>query len=60
LRAATSRIFRALSAQRGQAGVAFSRRTDCPPALREAAARLFDLERNGMLPTSAWANWSIS
>lgn len=34
----------------GQRRVHFRAGTDCPPAMREAAARLFDIERNGMLP----------
>jgi len=34
----------------GKRSVYFRAGTDCPPALREAAAGLFDAERNGMLP----------
>src|SRR5882672_5476614 len=34
----------------GKRAVHFRAGTDCPPALREAAAHLFDLERNGVLP----------
>src|SRR5258707_11129615 len=34
----------------GQRSVHFRAGTDCPPALREAAAGLFDAERDGMLP----------
>jgi len=34
----------------GKRRVYFRAGTDCPPAMREAAARLFDLERNGVLP----------
>lgn len=34
----------------GQRRVHFHAGTDCPQALREAAAGLFDAERNGMLP----------
>jgi hypothetical protein len=33
----------------GKRGLHFRAGTDCPPALREAAAGLFDAERNGML-----------
>jgi superfamily II DNA or RNA helicase len=34
----------------GKRCVHFRAGTDCPPAVREAAAGLFDAERNGMLP----------
>jgi superfamily II DNA or RNA helicase len=34
----------------GQRSVHFHAGTDCPPALRQAAAGLFDLEHNGILP----------
>jgi hypothetical protein len=34
----------------GKRCVHFRAGTDCPPALREAAAALFDAERDGMLP----------
>ena len=34
----------------GKRSVHFRAGTDCPPALRKAAANLFDSERNGMLP----------
>jgi ERCC4-related helicase len=34
----------------GRRCVHFRAGTDCPPALREAAARLFDVEHDGMLP----------
>jgi hypothetical protein len=34
----------------GKRCVHFRAGTDCPPAVQEAAARLFDAERNGMLP----------
>jgi superfamily II DNA or RNA helicase len=34
----------------GRRSVHFRAGTDCPPALREAAADLFDAEHNGMLP----------
>ncbi|MGA9849855.1 MAG: DEAD/DEAH box helicase [Roseiarcus sp.] len=34
----------------GKRSVHFRAGTDCPPALREAAAGLFDAEHNGMLP----------
>jgi SNF2-related domain/Helicase conserved C-terminal domain len=34
----------------GKRCVHFRAGTDCPPAVREAASRLFDAERNGMLP----------
>jgi superfamily II DNA or RNA helicase len=34
----------------GQRRVHFRAGTDCPPAVREAAAGLFDAERDGMLP----------
>lgn len=34
----------------GRRRVHFRAGTDCPPALREAAAALFDLEHDGMLP----------
>src|SRR5947207_3520504 len=34
----------------GQRRVHFRAGADCPPSLREAAAGLFDAERNGMLP----------
>jgi superfamily II DNA or RNA helicase len=34
----------------GRRALHFRAGTDCPPALRDAAARLFDLECNGMLP----------
>jgi superfamily II DNA or RNA helicase len=34
----------------GKRCVYFRAGTDCPPAVREAAAGLFDAERNGMLP----------
>ena len=34
----------------GKRSVHFRAGTDCPPALREAAAGLFDTEHNGMLP----------
>src|SRR5258707_15109932 len=34
----------------GKRAVHFRAGTDCPPALREAAAGLFDAEHNGMLP----------
>lgn len=34
----------------GRRGVYFRAGTDCPPALRDAAAQLFDVGRNGMLP----------
>src|SRR5438874_8484560 len=34
----------------GQLRVYFRAGTDCPPAVREAAAGLFDAEHNGMLP----------
>ncbi len=34
----------------GKRSVHFRAGTDCPPALREAAAGLFDAERNGLLP----------
>lgn len=34
----------------GKRCVHFCAGTDCPPAMREAAASLFDAERNGMLP----------
>ncbi len=34
----------------GKRCVHFRAGTDCPPALRKAAAGLFDLDRNGMLP----------
>ena len=34
----------------GKRRVHFRAGTDCPPALREAAARLFDVERDGVLP----------
>lgn len=34
----------------GKRSVHFRAGTDCPPALRKAAANLFDAERNGMLP----------
>src|SRR5208337_3625206 len=34
----------------GKRGVHFRAGTDCPPAVREAAAALFDLDRNGILP----------
>lgn len=34
----------------GKRCVHFRAGTDCPPAVRDAASRLFDAERNGMLP----------
>jgi ERCC4-related helicase len=34
----------------GKRALHFRAGTDCPPAMREAAGRLFDLERNGVLP----------
>ena len=34
----------------GKRGIHFRAGTDCPPAWREAAAALFDLEHDGMLP----------
>ena len=34
----------------GKRCVHFRTGTDCPPAMREAAARLFDVERDGVLP----------
>jgi len=34
----------------GKRSVHFRAGTDCPPALREAAAGLFDVEHNGILP----------
>jgi superfamily II DNA or RNA helicase len=34
----------------GKRCVHFRAGTDCPPAMREAAARLFDIERDGVLP----------
>ncbi len=34
----------------GKCSVHFRAGTDCPPALKELAARLFDAERNGILP----------
>ena len=34
----------------GRRRIHFRAGTDCPPALREAAAALFDLEQDGMLP----------
>ena len=44
----------------GKRSVHFRAGTDCPPALREAAAGLFDAEHNGCCPTSASATSSIS
>ncbi len=34
----------------GKRRIHFRARTDCPPAVKEAAAALFDLNRDGMLP----------
>src|ERR1700720_2416247 len=39
----------------GKRCVHFRAGTDCPPAVRDAAADLFDAERNGMLPEDRFA-----
>ena len=51
MRGATSPPFSELYLRNdGKRSVHFRAGTDCPPALREAAAGLFDAEHNGMLP----------
>src|SRR6202140_2613303 len=41
----------------GKRCVHFRAGTDCPTAVREAAADLFDAERNGMLPEDRFGGW---